>query len=86
MPGKLHELQRLFLIEAAKYNVLPVDDDTAKKLNSDLAMQGLGLTSMREHIRMVSGAIAIESKPMSGTQILVRVPFDSARASERTAG
>jgi len=37
MPEKLHELQRLFLIEAAKYNVLPLDDDTAKKLNSDLA-------------------------------------------------
>jgi arylsulfatase len=37
MPEKLHELQRLFLIEATKYNVLPLDDDTAKKLNSDLA-------------------------------------------------
>ena len=37
MPEKLHELQRLFLIEAAKYNVLPLDDDTVTKLNSDLA-------------------------------------------------
>ena len=27
MPEKLHELQRLFLIEATKYNVLPLDDD-----------------------------------------------------------
>ena len=25
-PEKLHELQRLWLIEAAKYNVLPLDD------------------------------------------------------------
>ena len=25
-PEKLHELQRLFLIEAGKYNVLPLDD------------------------------------------------------------
>src|SRR6266851_5728880 len=27
MPEKLHELQRLFLIEAVRYNVLPLDDD-----------------------------------------------------------
>ena len=26
MPEKLHELQRLWLIEAVKYNVLPLDD------------------------------------------------------------
>ena len=37
MPEKLRELKRLFLIEAAKYNVLPLDDDTAKRLNQDLA-------------------------------------------------
>ena len=27
IPEKLHELQRLWLIEAVKYNVLPLDDD-----------------------------------------------------------
>ena len=27
MPEKLHELQRLWLIEATRYNVLPLDDD-----------------------------------------------------------
>jgi len=37
MPEKLHELQRLFLIEATKYNVLPLDDDLTKKFNSDTA-------------------------------------------------
>jgi len=37
MPEKLRELQRLFLIEAAKYNVLPLDDDLAKRLNADTA-------------------------------------------------
>jgi arylsulfatase A-like enzyme len=36
-PQKLHELQRLFLIEATKYNVLPLDDRRAERLNSDLA-------------------------------------------------
>jgi hypothetical protein len=36
-PEKLHELQRLWLIEATRYNVLPLDDDTASRMNSDSA-------------------------------------------------
>ena len=37
MPEKLHEMQRLFLIEAVKYNVLPLDDRIPERCNSDLA-------------------------------------------------
>ncbi len=37
MPEKLHELQRLWLIEAARYNVLPLDDRGAERFNSDIA-------------------------------------------------
>ena len=37
MPDKLRYLQRLWLIEAVKYNVLPIDDRTAERLNSDMA-------------------------------------------------
>jgi len=37
MPDKLYELQRLFLIEAVKYNVLPLDDRQAERFNPDLA-------------------------------------------------
>jgi arylsulfatase A-like enzyme len=37
MPEKLAQLQRLWLIEATRYNVLPLDDDLAKKLNADTA-------------------------------------------------
>ncbi len=36
-PQKLHELQRLFLIEATKYNVLPLDDRRVERFNSDIA-------------------------------------------------
>ncbi|HYH62087.1 MAG TPA: sulfatase-like hydrolase/transferase, partial [Solirubrobacterales bacterium] len=36
-PGKLAELQRLFLIEAARYNVLPLDDRRFERFNPDLA-------------------------------------------------
>ena len=37
MPEKLHELQRLWLIEAVRYNVLPMNDDIGKVLNADTA-------------------------------------------------
>ena len=37
MPEKLAELQALFLIEARKYNVLPLDDRRVERFNSDLA-------------------------------------------------
>jgi arylsulfatase A-like enzyme len=36
-PEKLRELQRLWLIEAGKYNVLPLDDRRFERFNPDLA-------------------------------------------------
>ena len=36
-PDKLAELQRLFLIEAIKHNVLPLDDRRFERFNADLA-------------------------------------------------
>ena len=36
-PQKLHELQRLWLIEATRYKCLPIDDRVAEKMNPDLA-------------------------------------------------
>lgn len=36
-PEKLHELQRLWLIEATKYNVLPIDDRTGDRLDPQTA-------------------------------------------------
>src|SRR4051812_24078136 len=36
-PEKLHELQRLFLLEASKYNGFPIDDRLAERFNSELA-------------------------------------------------
>jgi arylsulfatase len=37
MPEKLEELKALFMKEARKYNVLPLDDRRVERLNSDLA-------------------------------------------------
>ena len=37
MPEKLHELQRLWQIEATRYKVLPLDDRVMEKMNPDTA-------------------------------------------------
>jgi len=37
MPEKLRNLQRLWLIEAVKYNVLPLDDRFAERANAEIA-------------------------------------------------
>jgi arylsulfatase A-like enzyme len=37
MPEKLHDLQRLWIIEATRNNVLPMDDRGAERFNSDMA-------------------------------------------------
>lgn len=37
MPDKLHDLQRLWIIEATRNKVLPMDDRSAERGNSDLA-------------------------------------------------
>ncbi|MEL7209183.1 MAG: arylsulfatase, partial [Actinomycetota bacterium] len=37
MPEKLAELKELFLLEAAKYNVFPIDDRTGERFNAAIA-------------------------------------------------
>lgn len=37
MPEKLHEWQRQFIIEGARYKVLPLDDRAAERLDPDIA-------------------------------------------------
>jgi arylsulfatase A-like enzyme len=37
MPDKLHQLQRLWIIEATRYKVLPIDDRLLEKINPDVA-------------------------------------------------
>jgi len=47
--------------------------------------KGLGLTSMRERVRLVNGRITIHSKSMSGTRVEVHLPFKSVPNSQRAA-
>jgi signal transduction histidine kinase len=61
--------------------------DSGKGFNVESAMKnkGLGLISMRERVRLVSGTMMIDSKMMGGTAIHVRVPLVSGDASKRQA-
>src|SRR5205823_142722 len=52
-----------------------VDDGVGFDVGLVRAREGLGLVSMRERLRLVRGAIAIDSRPSGGTYIEVRVPL-----------
>jgi arylsulfatase len=49
-PDKLHELQRLWLIEAVKYNVVPLDDRFAERANPELAGRPELITNKKQRI------------------------------------
>jgi signal transduction histidine kinase len=62
--------------------------DLGKGFDAEAVKQGkgLGLTSMRERVRLVNGTITIDSKQMDGTVIRVRVPLDTTTELIRAAG
>jgi PAS domain S-box-containing protein len=57
--------------------------DSGKGFDIEAARQkrGLGLTSMRERVRLVGGTLVIDSKPSAGTTIYVSAPFQGRRLS-----
>jgi hypothetical protein len=46
---------------------------------------GLGLTSMRERLRLVDGRFSIDSKPNQGTTVFARVPLSAETATASSA-
>jgi PAS domain S-box-containing protein len=56
------------------------DSEAARK------SRGLGLISMQERVKLVSGTLSIESQPNRGTTISARVPFSAGSDSMRAAG
>jgi signal transduction histidine kinase len=62
--------------------------DSGKGFDVETAIRGkgLGLTSMRERVRLVNGVIEIQSRPMAGTIIHVRVPLRSEPTFQEAAG
>jgi arylsulfatase A-like enzyme len=82
-PEKLHELQRLWLIEAVKYNVLPLDDRQIERIiptsagrpalikgNSQLLFGGMGRLSENSVVDIKNKSFAVTSE--------VEVPTDGA--------
>jgi PAS domain S-box-containing protein len=59
--------------------------DSGKGFDVETALRGkgLGLTSMKERVRLVNGTIAIESTPKGGTNIHVRVPLEGRSSPKR---
>jgi len=62
--------------------------DLGKGFDLNAAMQGrgLGLTSMQERVRLLNGTVLIQSKPMGGTTVQVRLPVRPEHPSQRAAG
>jgi PAS domain S-box-containing protein len=62
--------------------------DLGAGFDTEAAMKstGLGLTSMRERLRLVGGELSISSEPKCGTTIHARVPFDSSSVAARAGG
>jgi hypothetical protein len=44
MPDKLHEMQELFLVEATKYNVFPLDNSVLPRLEWKSKISYINLT------------------------------------------
>ena len=71
--------------DAGEIHLLVSDLGRGFDLETAKEGRGLGLTSMQERIRLINGIIEIQSKPMGGTTVHVRVPLRSEH-SQRAAG
>ena len=60
--------------------------DSGRGFDTRDVRDGLGLMSIRERIRLLDGTVAIESRPMCGTTILVRVPMQRNYSGKSVAG
>jgi PAS domain S-box-containing protein len=59
--------------------------DSGNGFDPELAKDtpGLGLVSMQERVKLVKGTISITSRPLSGTEINVRIPLKAGAQTER---
>jgi PAS domain S-box-containing protein len=72
--------------EAHEIRLVVTDAGRGFDLEESTQGKGLGLTSMRERVRLMNGTIAIHSKPTAGTTIDVRVPLVTTPTPQRAAG
>jgi arylsulfatase len=82
-PEKLQELQRLFLIEAGKYNVLPLDDRRYERFNADLAgrpqlVRGTSQLLFGRMGRLSENSIVVTKNKSHSITAQIEVPDDGA--------
>jgi len=82
-PKKLAELQRLFLIEAAKYSVLPLDDRTFQRFNPELAgrpqlIKGNSQLLFGGMSRLTEGSIVVTHNKSYSLTAEIEVPESGA--------
>ena len=90
-PDKLAELQRLFLIEAGRYNVLPLDDRRFERFNPDLAgrpqlVRGNSQLMFGGMGRLSENSVLVVKNKSHAVTAQVVVPDDGARRRDHRSG
>jgi PAS domain S-box-containing protein len=84
-----HSKVRLFDVEVrgTTDSILLTIRDTGLGFDPEEAMKGrgIGLTSMKERMKLVNGELSIQSQPMHGTTIQARAPFARTSIAARNA-
>jgi arylsulfatase len=89
-PEKLKELQRLFYIEAVKYNVLPLDSSKVERL--DVRNRPSNIRGLKEFtyydgmIRILEGGAPDLNNKSFGISAVVEIPEDGAEGVLMTQG
>jgi arylsulfatase A-like enzyme len=83
-PEKLAELQRLFVIEAVRYNVLPLDDRRVERFNADLAGRPTLIRGKSQLLfggmgRLSENSVVVMKNKSHAVTAQVVVPEDGAR-------
>ena len=90
-PAKLADLQRLFLIEATKYNVLPLDDRRVERFNADLAGRPQLIKGKTQLLfggmgRLSENSVLITKNKSHAITASVNVPYRRRRRCDHRPG
>jgi arylsulfatase len=82
-PEKLAELRRLFMIEAARFNVLPLDDRGAERFNAELAgrpqlIRGTSQTLYPGMTRLSENSVLVLKNKSYAATAEIQIPDDGA--------
>ena len=80
-----HEFGVSFKGEGNEIKLRVRDSGVGFDLNATHNGHGLGLTSMKERLRLVNGQLSIDTKPQVGTTIIARVPLGAGTTTTGAA-